>query len=332
MFWKRREAAIAAAAGRLLPQPPPAPGSGHHHEKRSHIIETTGIATRIPATDDERTAVRELFTSGAMFATAALPDSAGTEALLPDTGGVPCEWVDVDRAGIGAGVLVYVHGGGFEYSNPVTERVMAYRLSRAVGRPALRVDYRLAPQHPYPAAVTDVVTVYRSLLEQGVAASRIIMAGESAGATLLLSALLVLKDDGAQLPAGAVPVSALTDLTMTSPSLSENEGKDLLSGAATGHIVPQYLTGAAPDRAPQSPLHGDLRGLPPLLFPSGGDELFLDDARRFVEAAAEAGVDAALDVYEGMPHAFHAVVLVEDIPHVGRTFLARLAAWADRLD
>ncbi|OKI20015.1 hypothetical protein A6A08_23940 [Nocardiopsis sp. TSRI0078] len=226
---------------------------------------------------------------------------------------------------------MYVHGGGFEYTNPGTERVMAHRLSRAAGRPALRVDYRLAPKHPFPAPVEDVAAVYRALLAQGVPASRIILAGESAGATLLLSALLVLKEEGTDLPAGAVPVSALTDLTMASPSLTENEGKDLLSGAATGHILPQYLAGAAPDRAPQSPLHGDLRGLPPLLLPVGGDELFLDDARRFAEAAAAAGTDARVDLYEGMPHAFHATVLVEDPPPTGRTFLARLREWTDRL-
>ncbi|WP_017601879.1 alpha/beta hydrolase fold domain-containing protein [Nocardiopsis lucentensis] len=261
----------------------------------------------------------------------ALPDDTGTELLLPDTGGVRCDWIDADRAGIGAGVLVYVHGGGFEYTNPATERVMAHRLSRATGRPALRVDYRLAPAHPFPAPVEDVVAVYCALLDQAVPASRIVLAGESAGATLLLSALLVLKDEGVPLPAGAVAVSAMTDLTGSSPSITANEGKDLLSGANTGHILPQYLDGAAPDRAPQSPLHGDPRGLPPLLFPTGGDELFLDDARRFAAAAAEAATDVRVDVYEGMPHAFHAAVLAETPPPTGRTFLGRLRDWTARL-
>ncbi|MFE3456727.1 alpha/beta hydrolase fold domain-containing protein [Nocardiopsis aegyptia] len=247
--------------------------------------------------------------------------------LLPDTAGVPCDWIDADRAGLGAGVVVYVHGGGFEHSNPATERVMAHRLSRATGRPALRVDYRLAPAHPFPAPLDDVVAVYRALLDQGVPATRIVLAGESAGATLVLSALLVLRDAGVPLPAGAVATSALTDLTGSSPSITANEGRDLLSGAATGHILPRYLNGAAPDRAPQSPLHGDLRGLPPVLLPTGGDELFLDDALRFAAAAAEAGTDASVDLYEGMPHAFHAAILAEDPPPAGRTFLARLRDW-----
>ncbi|PRY02368.1 alpha/beta hydrolase fold domain-containing protein [Allonocardiopsis opalescens] len=288
------------------------------------------MTTRVPVSDAERATVRELFTSGA-FAPAPLPADARTAPLLPRTGGVPCDWVDADGAGLAAGVLVYVHGGGFEYSHRGNERVMAHRLSRAVRRPALRVGYRLAPEHPYPAAVDDVLAVYRDLLGQGVPASRIILAGESAGATVLLSALLVLKDDGTPLPAGAVPVSALTDLTFSGPSLTANADKDLLGGASLGHIAPQYLAGAAPDQAPQSPLHGDPRGLPPLLLPTGGDEVFLDDARRFAAAAAAAGVDVALDVYEGMPHAFHAVVLAAEPPPVGRAFLARLTAWADRL-
>nr|WP_275040912.1 alpha/beta hydrolase fold domain-containing protein [Nocardiopsis halotolerans] len=260
-----------------------------------------------------------------------MPEDTGTEPLLPHTGGVPCDWIDADRSGIDRGALVYVHGGGFEHTHPGTERILAQRLSRATGRPALRVDYRLSPKHPFPAPVEDVVAVYRSLLDQGVPASRVILAGESAGATLLLSALLVLKEEGTPLPAGAVPVSALTDLTLSGPSLTANEDRDLVGGAIMEHILPRYLAGAAPDRAPQSPLHGDLRGLPPLLLPVGGDELFLDDARRFAEAAATAGVDASVDLYEGMPHVFHLAGIVEDPPPTGRTFLSRLREWADRL-
>ncbi|MFW5419503.1 alpha/beta hydrolase fold domain-containing protein [Nocardiopsis sp. CNT-189] len=295
-------------------------------EERISAISVFSPITRIPASAQERAGVRELLTSGALFS-AAPPDDAGTEPLLPDTGGVPCDWVDADRAGLGAGVLLYVHGGGFEHENPAVERAMAHRLSRAAGRPALRVGYRLAPDHPFPAPVEDVAAVYRALLAQGVPAPRIVLVGESAGATLVLSALLVLKEEGAPLPAGAVPVSGLNDLTASGPSIAANEGRDLLPASALGHIVPQYLAGAAPDRAPQSPLHGDPRGLPPLLLPVGGDELFLDDTLRFAAAAAEAGADASVDLYEGMPHAFHAAALSENPPLTGRTFLARLRAW-----
>ncbi len=298
--------------------------------ERNSAISAFPTTTRITASEQERTAVRELLTSGALFS-AALPDGAGTEPLLPETGGVPCDWIDADRTGIGAGVLLYVHGGGFEHENPALERVMAHRLSRAAGRPALRAGYRLAPEHPFPAPVQDVAAVYRALLAQGVPAPRIVLFGESAGATLVLSALLVLKEEGTPLPAGAVAASGLNDLTGSAPSITANEGRDLLPASALGHIVPQYLASAAPDRAPQSPLHGDLRGLPPLLLPVGGDELFLDDTLRLAASAAEAGTDASVDLYEGMPHAFHAAALAEAPPPTARTFLDRLRSWTARL-
>ncbi|WP_017537894.1 nitroreductase/quinone reductase family protein [Nocardiopsis halophila] len=286
------------------------------------------LVERVRATDAERAAVRELFTGGTLFG-AALPDAARTEPLLPGTGGVPGDWVDADGTGLSSGVLVYVHGGGFEFESPQIERVMAHRLSRAAGRPALRVGYRLAPAHPFPAAVDDVVAVHRSLVAQGVPPGRIVLAGESAGATLLLSALLVLKEAGEALPGGAVAVSPLTDFAAEGGSRTENEGRDLVAGSMMGHIGPNYLGGAPADAAPQSPLYGDLAGLPPLLLVAGEDELLLDDARRFAEAAAEQGTRVALDLYEGMPHVPHFAVLAEE-PRLttAETFLDRLAAWA----
>ncbi|CAM3722080.1 alpha/beta hydrolase fold domain-containing protein [Nocardiopsis rhodophaea] len=287
--------------------------------------------TRIDATADERAAVRELLSAWPL-AVADMPADADTTDLLPYTGGVPGDWVDADRRGISAGVLMYVHGGGFRFTNPDAERVLTYRLSRATGRPGLRVDFRLVPDHPFPAAVEDVTAAYRSLLDQGVPASRIILAGESSGGTLLLSSLLVLKEEGTALPGGAVAVGPLTDLTFSSPSMTANEGKDIISGAGHDSVAEDYLNGAAPDEAPQSPLFGDLRGLPPVLLAAGGDELMLDDARRFADAATAAGVDTTLDIYEGMPHVFHAVTLNEAIPPTGTTFLSRLTTWVDHQD
>lgn len=293
---------------------------------------TGPVVERVRATDAERAAVRELFTGGTLFG-AALPDAARTEPLLPGTSGVPGDWVDADGTGLSAGVLLYVHGGGFEFESPQIERVMAHRLSRAAGRPALRVGYRLAPAHPFPAAVDDVVAVHRSLVAQGVPPGRIVLAGESAGATLLLSALLVLKEAGEVLPAGAVAVSPLTDFAAEGGSRTDNEGRDLVAGSMMGHIGPNYLGGAPADAAPQSPLYGDLAGLPPLLLVAGEDELLLDDARRFAEAAAEQGTRVALDLYEGMPHVPHFAVLAEE-PRLttAETFLDRLAAWTRGLE
>ncbi|WP_449289399.1 nitroreductase/quinone reductase family protein [Nocardiopsis chromatogenes] len=217
---------------------------------------------RVRATDREREEVRALMTGGALFGVA-VPGSARTEPLLADTGGVPCDWVDADGAGLGAGAVLYVHGGGFEFEQPQAERVMAHRLSSAAGRPALRAGYRLAPAHPFPAAVEDVIAVYRSLVAQGVPPGRTVFAGESAGGTLVLSALLMLKEAGEALPAGAVAVSPVTDFAAEGGSRVRNDGRDLVPAGLMTHIGPGYLNGAPADAAPQSPLYGDLSGLPP---------------------------------------------------------------------
>ncbi|MGV9771016.1 alpha/beta hydrolase [Streptosporangium sp. NPDC003464] len=287
--------------------------------------------THIPATPDDSAAVmaemRTLQSSPPV-----LPADADRTPVLPHTGGVPGEWITASRHAAGptaaeTGVTVYVHGGGFEYTNPHLERIMAYRLSQMTGRPVLAVGYRLAPAHPYPAALDDVVAAYRSLLDQGVPASRIVLAGESAGATLVLSALLVLRQAGVPLPAAAVAVSPQTDLTLSSPSIDANDGQDVVNRAVLDHVRTQYLAGARPDRAPQSPLHGEFHGLPPLLLMVGSKEVLLDDARRFAGAVSAAGGSVHLDIYEGMPHAFHAAVLSTTPLPVATTLLRRVSEW-----
>jgi virginiamycin B lyase len=261
-----------------------------------------------------------------------LPADAEVAPLFPQADGVPGQWVNATgRPAAQAGVTLYVHGGGFEHHNPEFEQVMACRLSTATGRAAWAVDYRLAPAHRFPAALDDVLTAYRSLLGHGVPASRAVLSGESAGATLVLSALQVMHGQGLPLPGGVVAVSPITDFTLSSPSIDSPAGEDVLTRPALEHIVTQYLDGAAPDQAPQSPLHGDLAGLPPLLIVAGGNELLLDDARRFATAASAAGTAVALDIYQGMPHAFHLTALSQTPPQVATTFLDRLATWTATL-
>jgi len=189
------------------------------------------------------------------------PDSAAVreaqQALF--TSGVPGTWVTAaqcspERAVTEPGVTIYLHGGGFSFSNPPMEQILTHRLSQVTGRPAFAVDYRLAPTHPFPAALEDVVAVHRSLRDQGVPADRILLVGESAGATLVLSALLVLAEAGDATPAGAVAVSPLTDFAAeASPSIEANTGRDVLNPDVLVSIGTQYLAGARPDRAPQSP-------------------------------------------------------------------------------
>ncbi|SEB61527.1 virginiamycin B lyase [Streptomyces melanosporofaciens] len=239
-------------------------------------------------------------------------------APLPDDAEVRGDWVRAP--GARGGAVIYVHGGGFAHTMPEAERVMAYRLSKATGRPALRVDYRLAPEHPYPGALEDVLAAWRSVLDEGVPAAEVVFAGESAGATLVLSALLEIGRTGGPRPGAAVVVSPVTDFALTGASLAANDGKDVMSRAALDSIRAQYLAGAPADQAPQSPLYGDPRGLPPLLIAVGADEVLLDDARRFAEAADAAGVSVRLEEYADMPHAFH-------LSEQGEVLLDRIGRW-----
>lgn len=264
-----------------------------------------------------------------------LDQTPNTSAVVPLTGGVPGRWISATDGPTvpDNGVTLYLHGGGFRFTKPELELVMAHRLAAATGRPAFVVDYRLLPDHPYPAAIDDVVAVYRSLLSQAVPAERILLAGESAGGTLALSALLALAAAGDVLPAGVVAGSPITDFTAASESLHVNSGNDVISPDIIGPIVDAYLAGARPDAAPQSPLYGDLSGLPPLLLSVGSNEILLDDSRRFGTAAAAAGTDVTLDIYDGLTHLFQVSIVastVERLP-VATTYLENLAKWVNGL-
>ncbi|NGN70427.1 alpha/beta hydrolase fold domain-containing protein, partial [Streptomyces sp. A7024] len=264
--------------------------------------------TTIPATPEQAAIGRDR--TGGLF-TAELPADARIDG----------EWVTAPGA-TGEGAVVYVHGGGFQHTDPERERVLAYHFSAAARRPALRVEYRLAPEHPYPAALEDALAAYGEVLRRGIPAERVLFVGESAGATLILSMLLELKRTGRSLPGGAVAISPSTDLTLSSESLTANDGKDVISRAVLTTVAADYLGGADPAGAPQSPIHGKLGGLPPLLIAVGGDEILLDDARRFAAAADAAGVSVQLDVYEGMPHAFH-------LSAEAGTLLGRIGDWVE---
>jgi acetyl esterase/lipase len=231
----------------------------------------------LPPCDRDRLTVNRITGPGDMSAVRAaiaamtagpppLPASADLTPPLSQADSVPGQWVNAtERPAVEAGVTLYAHGGGFEHRNPEFEQVMAYRLSAATGRAAWAVDYRLAPAHPFPAALDDVVAAYQSLLDRGVPASRTVLFGESAGATLILSALHVMRSQDMPRPVGIVAVSPITDLTLSSPSVDSPAGEDMLSRPVLERITAQYLDGAAPDRAPQSPLHGDLADMSPIV-------------------------------------------------------------------
>ncbi len=173
------------------------------------------------------------------------------------------------------------------------------------------VDYRRAPEHPYPAPVEDLVAAYRGLLDQGVPADRIAFAGDSAGGGLVVAGLVALRDAGDTLPAAAMSISPWTDLAVTGPS-ADTADDPIVSGNALRMMANLYLDGADPRSPTASPLYAELKGLPPLLVQVGTRESLLDDACRLVDRARDAGVDVTLHEYEDVVHMW--VVMGPDIP------------------
>jgi virginiamycin B lyase len=288
-------------------------------------MDVTRISAEPDATSAAAAVMAELASLGSR--SFALPADADLSPVLPESGGVSAVWVTAGGASAEEGVVLYVHGGGFEHRMPELMNLTAHQVSRATARPVLVVHYRLAPANPYPAPLDDVVAVYRSLLDQGVPAAKIIVFCESSGATLALSALLILKESGTALPAAVISNSAVTDLTLSSPSIDANAAHDSgVNRALLTRLIGQYLGGARPDQAPQSPIHGALDGLPPLLLTVGAAEALLDDTLRFAQDASDAGTKVFVDVYEAMPHAFQVMILSDENP-TGRRLRERIAAW-----
>jgi monoterpene epsilon-lactone hydrolase len=231
-----------------------------------------------------------------------VPDDVSVTAV--EAGGVPAHWLSAPGADAGR-VLLYLHGGGFSLGSLRSHGELAARLGRATGTRVLFPEYRLVPEHPYPAAVEDARAVWRWLRAQGVPAGSVALAGDSAGGSLTLTLLLALRDAGEDLPAAAVVLSPAIDLTTSGASMDERAAEDpiftpgMIRGIAAGYL------GEADPRAPRaSPLFGDFTGLPPLLVQVGTAEVLLSDAERLAKAATAAGVDVTLRVGEGLPHVY----------------------------
>ena len=231
---------------------------------------------------------------------------AGTTVEPADANGVPAEWVAA--AGVaGRRVLMYLHGGAYQLGSPATLRNLKALLSAAARARVLSVGYRLAPEHPFPAAVEDALTAYRWLLAGGTDPAAIVIAGDSAGGGLTLATLVAARDAGDALPAAAAVMSPWTDLALTGESLRTRAAADvMLKPAGIAETADVYLAGADPRHPYASPLYADLRGLPPILIHVGDAEVILDDSTRFASRAREAGVDVTLEVWDEMPHVWHA--------------------------
>jgi len=220
-------------------------------------------------------------------------------------GGISGFWAKPARSQRGAAIL-HVHGGWFNFGSARAYRNLVGQIASRAGADAFIPDYRLAPEHPFPAAVTDVEACYRGLVDNG--ATRIAVVGDSAGGNLALVLLSIVgahvrKNDVA--PVGAVAISPVTDLVLTGESYTTRaEADPYFTKPQAAGLVASYLGEADPKNPLASPLYGDSSGLPPLRVHVGDDEVLLDDSRRYVERAVTAGVDAELDVWMGMPHGF----------------------------
>lgn len=206
----------------------------------------------------------------------------------------------------GSGAIIYyLHGGAYTFGSMDTYRDFLGWLVRRTHARALWLDYRLAPECPFPAAVDDALAGYRWLLEQGADPQRIIFAGDSAGGGLALATMLATRDAGLPLPAGATLLSPWTDLTGESATAKTRAAADpMLRGAGVANAGKYYLAGADPRDPLASPLFADLRDLPPLLIHVGDAEVLLDDSRLLAERAQHAGVAVTLRVWPGMFHVF----------------------------
>ncbi len=225
---------------------------------------------------------------------------------IVNVNGIPGEWIEAP--GADRGTILYLHGGAYTLGSINTHRELVARLSRSTGLRALAIDYRLAPENPYPAAVEDASKAYHWLLTQGIDPAQMIIAGDSAGGGLTLATLVTLRDAGESLPAGAVCISPWTDLACTGDCKQDKAQLDkILNPDGLTRSAKSYAGGHDLRSPLISPLYANLKGLPPLLIQVGTDEILLDDATRIAEKAKIAGVDVTLEIWDEMFHVFQMV-------------------------
>jgi acetyl esterase/lipase len=218
-----------------------------------------------------------------------------------DAGGIPAEWISVDGADQ-TPVVLFLHGGGYLLGSAEENREWVGRVVRGLGGRSLAIDYRLAPEHAYPAQVEDAHAAYRWLLAQGIEPSNVAILGESAGGGLVAATLLSIRDAGDPLPAAAVMTSPFVDFTLSGASLSDNDDP-FVGPEVLDQMIQAGLQGKDPRE--HSPLFAELKGLPPLLIQVGTAEAVFDDGRRFAEAASAAGVDVTFEPWADMIHLWH---------------------------
>lgn len=234
---------------------------------------------------------------------APLADDVKCEKI--DAGGISAEWITVPES-VEERVVYYLHGGGYTIGSINTHRELISGLSRAAGARALAIDYRLAPENPFPAAVVDATAAYRWLLSTGVDPGKVVIAGDSAGGGLTAATLVALRDAGDVLPAAGVCISPWVDMEGVGDSMNTKAEVDpMVQREGLVEMAKVYLGDADPRTPLAAPIYADLTGLPPLLIQVGTSETLLDDGNRLAERAKSAGVEVVLEPWEDMIHVWH---------------------------
>jgi Esterase/lipase len=233
---------------------------------------------------------------------------AGIEVTPLQIGSLYAEWIHSSNTAASPNAqdraIFYTHGGGYVSGNCADHRMHVAKFVRDTGVGVLLYDYRVAPEHPFPAAMDDTLAAYRWLLAQGVKPANILIAGESAGGGLCLASLLAFRDSGLPLPAAGVAISPWTDLKCSGASYKRNARRDISTLGSWETWNSFYAGENDPGQPWISPIYGDPSGLPPLLIEVGDHEILLDDACGFAANAESAGVAVRLHVWEGMVHCF----------------------------
>ena len=254
-----------------------------------------------------------------------LPQNVTIEKV--SVGQINCEWVippNIDSSKM----LYYIHGGGFYAGSLNTHRVAVANFASSMGIRAFHIDYRLAPEYPFPSAVEDCVSVYKWLIEQGISPNSIIIGGESAGATLTLNTLITCRNQGVKLPAGAICLCPLTDFAFNSESLIKHAESELFYTLEELEWVRQIYAGDHDLKDPNlSPMYADLKDLPPLLIHTTDQEMLYDDAVRLSIKAQTDGVNTELKVWNGL---FHGFQLLPFLPE-SKTVFEELSTFTKRI-
>jgi acetyl esterase/lipase len=241
--------------------------------------------------------------------------------------GLQAEWLEPRQVTEGK-LLLYLHGGGYVFGSCATHRQMVSYIAKAGGVRALLPEYRLAPEHRFPAAIEDIVRLYRALLDAGYLPRDVVIAGDSAGGGLALATLLALRDAGEPLPAGACLLSPWLDLTGSGESMLTNAQRDPWFKPEFMPLLARHYCSEDERVNPLvSPVFADLRGLPPLLVQVCDDEILLSDSTRIVEKARAAGGEADLETYSGLWHVFQA--FARQVPE-SRAAVARIGSYIRR--